>query len=889
MSYGKSVDFLFNQIRHALADLAGGWVYFYSAGTTNPKNIYLDRELSSIAANPYQLSADGTAELFGDGLYRIVIKNASFVTIYDYDDVSFVDNSDLLNSQTINERDLFYQNTLDRIQFLKCYYDIFAEVDTLSLGGSTLPQYSSFDFSYYGLPGSTAITGELVDGNTYYGAWLYMQADTTGTVSAEYSTDNEANWDAVPSDGYIPGEFNTLKIKFTWLVAGKMYSFGLFYDYSGSLAVVQQGFCQTSGFNNLTELAAQISTDLPVTIVVDSQISVGGGSPLSLPDNADIKFEKNGGINLDQNLTINGVGYGKPNKVFTGTGTVTFASPNQLYVNAEWWGATSAGLQLAVNAFKCVNLTGAFTSSSTVLIPSNTEIFGTGTISRDTAAAIHDFITNSDAVAGNVNIKIIGITIDGNKLSLAAENAGDRFSGIKFTKVTGNNVIESVTVKGTVNNETGGGIYLDQCSDVFVSKCTVYDHDRTGIVVLNSTRCSFIGNACYSNDGSGITGSGNTDNKYIGNRCYNNGTNVLSASYTGLNGTGTRSLISGNICSGNTGAGIASGDGALSGNYSIITENICYDNTLEGIYAVVGRGQIIKGNNCYNNGNGTSKRTGISCGYTAWSTGASIAAAGTYRRHLKNVYISTGSTWPLTTGASPPVHTAGTASDGTVSWAFVSSEASGGYVVAENTCTLNGSGGIFASGDGNLIYSNNCTGNNSGPGIMLEYCTNSSASNNLCTNNGVVTSANSCGMLISGCTSCCVFGNQCYDDLGAGGVQESGIWLAGGTSNVVNDNLMFTNKTNSLRTTSTPAYSSNGNKYGTDSLQGTFTPAAGASTFTVNNNNSRGITNIKVWFGNSTAISRKVAVTSVVVGTSFTVTTTDGNFVGTEVYNYEIM
>ena len=96
MSFAKSIDFLFNQMRNAsIGSLASGWVFFYSAGTTNAKPVYLDRLMAQQAANPYQLSADGTATLFGDGVYRVVVKtnlnNAPGVTVYDYDNVQIID------------------------------------------------------------------------------------------------------------------------------------------------------------------------------------------------------------------------------------------------------------------------------------------------------------------------------------------------------------------------------------------------------------------------------------------------------------------------------------------------------------------------------------------------------------------------------------------------------------------------------------------------------------------------------------------------------------------------------------------------------------------------------------------------------------------------------
>jgi len=87
---GKSIDFLFNQMRSYQGSLSGGSVTFYSPNSTLIVPIYLDIDLTISAANPYILSADGTAELFGNGTYRVIVKNASGVIIFDYDYVEIM-------------------------------------------------------------------------------------------------------------------------------------------------------------------------------------------------------------------------------------------------------------------------------------------------------------------------------------------------------------------------------------------------------------------------------------------------------------------------------------------------------------------------------------------------------------------------------------------------------------------------------------------------------------------------------------------------------------------------------------------------------------------------------------------------------------------------------
>ena len=91
MSNAKSIDFLFNPQHTGVGVLAGGSVEFYAAGTTSKKEVYLERDKSVVAANPYTLTANGNAELFGEGVYRILLRDSNGVLVYDYDNVYLVE------------------------------------------------------------------------------------------------------------------------------------------------------------------------------------------------------------------------------------------------------------------------------------------------------------------------------------------------------------------------------------------------------------------------------------------------------------------------------------------------------------------------------------------------------------------------------------------------------------------------------------------------------------------------------------------------------------------------------------------------------------------------------------------------------------------------------
>lgn len=91
-SKAENISFLLSQVRASGVALSSGTVTFYVAGSSSTlKTIWADRNKATPAANPYTLDANGTAQLYGDGLYHVVIKDSTGVTKYDRDYLSFVD------------------------------------------------------------------------------------------------------------------------------------------------------------------------------------------------------------------------------------------------------------------------------------------------------------------------------------------------------------------------------------------------------------------------------------------------------------------------------------------------------------------------------------------------------------------------------------------------------------------------------------------------------------------------------------------------------------------------------------------------------------------------------------------------------------------------------
>lgn len=73
------------------APLAGGKVYTYDAGTNTPRLTYQDAAATTPNTNPVVLDARGEATIFWTGAYKVVLKDASDVTIWTQDQLSSTD------------------------------------------------------------------------------------------------------------------------------------------------------------------------------------------------------------------------------------------------------------------------------------------------------------------------------------------------------------------------------------------------------------------------------------------------------------------------------------------------------------------------------------------------------------------------------------------------------------------------------------------------------------------------------------------------------------------------------------------------------------------------------------------------------------------------------
>ena len=81
-------ELLLNGILHPTtgAPLAAGTVDFYAAGTTTAKNVWTSKAKAG-AATSVTLGADGTKQIYGDGEYKLVVKDSAGATHYTWDNV----------------------------------------------------------------------------------------------------------------------------------------------------------------------------------------------------------------------------------------------------------------------------------------------------------------------------------------------------------------------------------------------------------------------------------------------------------------------------------------------------------------------------------------------------------------------------------------------------------------------------------------------------------------------------------------------------------------------------------------------------------------------------------------------------------------------------------
>ena len=350
-----------------------------------------------------------------------------------------------------------------------------------------------------------------------------------------------------------------------------------------------------------------------------------------------------------------------------------------------------------------------------IVLKSNVKLEGVGKPTLKLISTTEPTIFDLSNCGGSV---VTGFKVKGEKATAAAGRAVN-MSAAQFCGLTH---CDFVDLKGTTN----AAIYLDlgaQGNEIewntsvdcgsnfigligggvhgnFVRHNWITDCDGFGIFVAGGAYANEL--AFNRTESNGIELIGVTAlcelNRIIGNHAQGCGDNGISV-------TGRHNLVVGNTCIGNDLSGIF-----LYGSFNACTGNLCTNNNQAGgtsagiavqaVFGGTGQFNTVVGNTCDDDQAAPTQNNSIRClakSYTAWASGVAVAV-GDYRFNGLHIYRSATAG---TTGASAPVHTSGTVSDGSVDWtyydSFLTTAETGFNTIGENTNGRSISTAVFFS------------------------------------------------------------------------------------------------------------------------------------------------------------------------------------------------
>lgn len=86
----KQIDVLLAGVRTLTGAAAAGYlVYTYAAGTNTAKTTWTDKDKATPATNPITLDAYGRAQVYAEGIYKLLVKTPAGATVYTWDNLKF--------------------------------------------------------------------------------------------------------------------------------------------------------------------------------------------------------------------------------------------------------------------------------------------------------------------------------------------------------------------------------------------------------------------------------------------------------------------------------------------------------------------------------------------------------------------------------------------------------------------------------------------------------------------------------------------------------------------------------------------------------------------------------------------------------------------------------
>lgn len=272
----------------------GYLLYSYEPGTTTEKDLYTDRLCTVAETNPVVFDSRGEAEIYGLGLYKLVLKTDAEVTLWTVDNVAGIGGG-------------------AELAYIGDYSDNLSTAIT-AIGGTSTTLYINAATS--------------VSGNVTVPANVKIEILKPGTIDQEaYTLTINGPFTAPPETVFL----GTGTISFT---------------------AVKEVFADWFGSSRDDAAISTMSTSLgtsnkySVTFSNDSDWDID--DDLDLSDNKNLQFIIPNGTIFSvagtKTLTFHcpeQIAASKNSQIFSGAGTVAFDTPGEVY--AEWWGALGDG------------------------------------------------------------------------------------------------------------------------------------------------------------------------------------------------------------------------------------------------------------------------------------------------------------------------------------------------------------------------------------------------------------------------------------------------------------------------------------------------------------------------------------------------------------------
>lgn len=478
MSKAQSISFLLSQVRASGVALAGGEVEFFAAGTSTPKTIWLDRDKATPAANPYTLDSNGTAQLFADGVYRVVVRDSTGAEKYDRDGLSFRDASsnvyDVADYASLAAAVASIGSTPATLQFasdvtVSANLVIPANIELMPLNGAEI-NHTTYTISYAGSTSRWPLA-QVFNGNGAVTGLVESRPEWFGAVGNGVTDDSTAAAGAVAalSDGGV-----------LLLTSGKTYYF------------------------------SNISTDKPLHIIGNGATikhmrralqnsrtwnnwqdpAVGPGSEVTTGVEFTIKFTAGADKSTITNLNIdaNGIAY-----------SASSGYPNQ-EVHTLWVAGADDVVMEGVHISNG-NGNGVFIYDSIGSIFQNGSILNTRGITGATTSFDQILLASSQGC------KVINSTFGGHTPDSAIATVGGKTAIADGTEVGGYLTFKDPDI--LTNNYTLMGYAIGD-TDAFheirgnIAKSDILDATQAGgggvlgrIITINSGNCLVVGNTVY--------------------------------------------------------------------------------------------------------------------------------------------------------------------------------------------------------------------------------------------------------------------------------------------------------------------------------------------------------------------------------------------------------